>query len=180
MKKIPFDIKYRPEIESGKYKVTTRDGRPARIVCWDAKYEQPIVALVCYNDDVEDSEFYSAQGRWYMDGDESPNDLIIVTDEPEQSEFEAFVYRVTTNKCEWKRQAQKLLALAKQEIMQYFDFDDISCLELAAKEYAKKNSSRYCVTVKHQKEVLYRLYDLIGVDRDSLPVPYDEDDEAED
>lgn len=30
--KIKFDIKYRPEIESGKYKVITADGRNARTV----------------------------------------------------------------------------------------------------------------------------------------------------
>lgn len=45
MQKIPFDIKYRPEIESGKYKVKTNAGRPVRIICWDAKNEDPLVQL---------------------------------------------------------------------------------------------------------------------------------------
>lgn len=45
MQKIPFDIKYRPEIESGKYKVETNAGRPVRIICWDAKSEDPLVQL---------------------------------------------------------------------------------------------------------------------------------------
>ena len=32
-----FDIKYRPEIESGKYRVVTRRGEPVEILKWDAK-----------------------------------------------------------------------------------------------------------------------------------------------
>ena len=46
MEKIPFDIKYRPEIESGKYLVVTRDDRPVRIVCWDRKGAYPIIGLI--------------------------------------------------------------------------------------------------------------------------------------
>lgn len=45
MQKISFDIKYRPEIESGRYKVETNAGRPVRIICWDAKSEDPLVQL---------------------------------------------------------------------------------------------------------------------------------------
>lgn len=47
MAKIPFSIDYRPQIESGEYKVETRDDRPVRIICWDASYEDlPIVGLI--------------------------------------------------------------------------------------------------------------------------------------
>ena len=91
MKKIPFNIKYRPEIESGKYKVVTRDDRPVRILCWNAKGEQPIVGLVTeksgnelcyrfYEDGVAVDELVSdsdtlflivpklefKQGQWYL------------------------------------------------------------------------------------------------------------------
>ena len=45
-KRIPFDIKYRPEIEAGKYLVQTRDGKSVRIICWDAESHHPIVYLV--------------------------------------------------------------------------------------------------------------------------------------
>ena len=52
MAKIPFDIKYRPQIESGEYKVETRDGKPVRIICWDKKiiqtYENLIPLLFIY------------------------------------------------------------------------------------------------------------------------------------
>ena len=44
--KIPFDIKYRNEVVNGQYKVLTNDGREARILCWDAHEELPIVALI--------------------------------------------------------------------------------------------------------------------------------------
>lgn len=46
MTKIPFDIKYRPQIESGKYKVETGDKKQVRIICWNRKVNDfPIVAL---------------------------------------------------------------------------------------------------------------------------------------
>lgn len=46
-----FNIKYRSEIESGVYKVETRDGRSARIVCWDKNGDElyPVIALVKTN-----------------------------------------------------------------------------------------------------------------------------------
>lgn len=58
MKTIPFNIALRSEIQSkenkylGKYKVQTRSGKPARIICWDNKNPEfpiaglPIAALV--------------------------------------------------------------------------------------------------------------------------------------
>lgn len=47
--KVEFDIKYRPQIESGEYQVETNNGRKVRIICWDAvapDREQDIIALV--------------------------------------------------------------------------------------------------------------------------------------
>lgn len=32
MAKIPFDVKYRPQIESGEYRIETKDGRLVEIV----------------------------------------------------------------------------------------------------------------------------------------------------
>ena len=91
MKKIPFDIKFRPEIEAGKYKVVTEYGEPVRIICWDSKYhtDLPVIALV--NDgDGEDMIHLSKDGKTVFD-DEKPikNNLILVSDEPEElTEFE--------------------------------------------------------------------------------------------
>lgn len=85
--KIPFDIKYRDKIESGEYKVETRDGRPVRIVCYDRKYGYPIMALATEADGHEiyvNCNFDGRESRIY----EWPADLFIVTPEPEQSEDE--------------------------------------------------------------------------------------------
>lgn len=47
--KIPFDIKYRPEIESGRYKVVTGTGLPVEIVHWDLSLRRkPILAVISY------------------------------------------------------------------------------------------------------------------------------------
>ena len=42
--KIKFDMKYRREIESGKYKVVTADDRPVTIERWDMKGNSPVLA----------------------------------------------------------------------------------------------------------------------------------------
>ena len=44
-------------------KVVTRDGREVRIICTDAKQEQPIVALVTTNTK-EDVRCFYKNGRW--------------------------------------------------------------------------------------------------------------------
>lgn len=91
MKKIPFDIKYRPEIESGKYKVETATGEPCEIVKWNCRGDYPILAVI---DDghTDDASFYDENGE----GISGPlNSLYIVTDEPYYSM--EFVERV--NNC---------------------------------------------------------------------------------
>jgi len=78
--KIPFSIKYKAQIESGEYKVETRDGRPARIICWDACESKPIVAIVSGL-----VHQYAAHGYAnYLED----IDLFIITPEPELTEFE--------------------------------------------------------------------------------------------
>ena len=46
MKRIPFDLKYRSEIEDKQYHLETKDGKPVEIVKWDSNGLAPIVALV--------------------------------------------------------------------------------------------------------------------------------------
>ena len=60
-----FNIKYRPEIESGKYIVKTASGKKVRIICWDAvtQFNEPIVALVDY-DGKEVAVNYTKDGRY--------------------------------------------------------------------------------------------------------------------
>lgn len=63
---IPFNIKYRPQIESGEYKVRTASGKPARIVCWDMKtqWDSPIVALITDGDNLEYACTYRKDGLY--------------------------------------------------------------------------------------------------------------------
>ena len=47
MKKRVFDITYRAQVESGEYGLQTREGCPARIICWDRENDScPLVVLV--------------------------------------------------------------------------------------------------------------------------------------
>lgn len=61
--KIPFDIKYRPQIESGEFKVESEDGYPVRILCWDARnfYDWPIIGLY-FNGEVDVVIEYNIHG----------------------------------------------------------------------------------------------------------------------
>lgn len=89
MAKIPFDIKYRPEIEAGKFKVVTEYGERARIICWDSKYHAslPIIALVD-DGDGEDMIHFGADGKLSITGKLDGTILWIITDEPEPTEFQ--------------------------------------------------------------------------------------------
>lgn len=92
MPKIPFNIKFKPQIESGEYKVETRDGKPTRIVCWDLKGNEDffILALVEKNEK-EVSYCYPATGYCYCKAacdQEGKDDLFIITPEPELTEWQ--------------------------------------------------------------------------------------------
>ena len=51
-------------------KVVTRDGREVRIVCTDAKNEEPIIALVYNNIREEENVYtYNREGIFYKDND---------------------------------------------------------------------------------------------------------------
>lgn len=128
--KIQFDIKYRPQIESGEYKVETRDGRPARIICWDIEYYYPqykIGALI-KNDEGEDFFFLTEKGYFCIkeSGEcDSNNDLFIITPEEELTEFEQEVSDIVEY-CKKngkivadgyaKRHAKTLLYFAEKEL----------------------------------------------------------------
>lgn len=80
-RKIPFDIKYKPQIESGEYKVETRDGHEARIICWDACEDEPIVAVIS-----------GLVHQYALDGYANylrDNDLFIITPEEDSTESES-------------------------------------------------------------------------------------------
>lgn len=130
MSKIQFDIKYRSQIESGEYKVETRDGRKARIIHWDLNCTSPIVAVMDAHIDLpgEIVDVFSVSGRAF-DDIESPSDLFIVTPGPELSEFEdrlriicenavkeAYLSPCYTSEDFAKKHAAELFELAKKEL----------------------------------------------------------------
>ncbi len=59
--------------------IETRDGREARIICFDCLGAQPIVALI-KEGDYENSMHFSTKGRYYSTGEETNNDLVMVTE----------------------------------------------------------------------------------------------------
>ena len=127
MRRINFDIKYRPEIESGRYKVQTRDGKPARVILWDALGPFPIIALVSFGDE-EGPYSYTKDGKSSTYNMNSWGDLFILTDEPELTPFEEAVKQLMqivsaygspdyVEDSDVKDRAKRLLDLAKKEIL---------------------------------------------------------------
>lgn len=134
MAKIPFDIKYRPQIESGEYRVETKAGCPVRIVCWDMACELPILGLVLLNDEKaeEMAVGFTNEGANLL-GEPLYDSLFLVTPEPELSEFEKACMKLYNEGRDdglsgdklsnesIKESASELLALAKKEIGTTFD-----------------------------------------------------------
>lgn len=89
--KIPFDIKYRPQIESGEYKVETRDGRSVRIICWDRVAKENTdddlnICVLVPEDNGEGVYYYHQSGKKWVSDERF--DLFLITPEPELNEFE--------------------------------------------------------------------------------------------
>lgn len=63
MVKVPFDIELAKKITNGtkEGRIVTREGRSARVICWDRKGKFPIMALI-ENGDNEGYQYYYADG----------------------------------------------------------------------------------------------------------------------
>ena len=74
-------------------KVVTRDGKPVRILCTDAKGYYPIVGLINYphSGEREVPENYTENGSCYIDNDESSSDLFFA---PKQGEGWVNIYKI--------------------------------------------------------------------------------------
>ena len=129
-KRIPFDIKYRPQIESGEYRVETRDGRPVRIICWDCNNYNPIIALAdetgMWNGEKKECMIsFGTSGSTTLTGI-SQDDPFVVIPEEELTDFEnAFGQAMMEapepeEKKEWypflKEKSSELLSLARKQI----------------------------------------------------------------
>ena len=95
--KIPFDIKHRQQIESGKYKVETNEGASVRIICWDAKgsqREDDIIALVGSTLGSENIQRYDYTGHLIADSARvGRKDLVLVTEEFDSTDVERAIAR---------------------------------------------------------------------------------------
>lgn len=71
----PFDLEAAKRGEP----VCTRDGRPARIVCWDraGNPDYPLVILVLNDMGNEEAHLMSENGSFYFNADLSPFDLFM-------------------------------------------------------------------------------------------------------
>ena len=96
MTKIPFNIKYRTQIESGEYTVVTREDCPVEIRIWDLKGDFPIVGV--YYDDKNNRDTavqVTAEGRCSVtSGEEYCDDFFIIIDKQELTEFEYAVQEI--------------------------------------------------------------------------------------
>ena len=138
--KIPFDIKFRPQIESGEYKIVTTKGQSVRIICWDRNTTYwKLVALVLAPDGKTENPF-----TYDINGNESDGcmhnhefDLFIITPEEGLTEFESklkYIVDNLTNNITYrnvmkerfnrgdedeqiKEYASELLAFARKEIV---------------------------------------------------------------
>ena len=74
----PFDFE---AAKQGK-PVCTRNGRKARIICFDAEGEHPIIALV--TDGVQESPYnYTKEGYYHTEGVETMADLMMLPEKKE-------------------------------------------------------------------------------------------------
>ena len=89
MKKIPFSIAYRPQVESGEYKVVTRENRPVEIKIWDLKGDFPIVGVYYDEKNNRDTAVQvTVDGRCSIKPDDDYcDDFFIITSKSEITEF---------------------------------------------------------------------------------------------
>lgn len=90
MAKIPFDIKYRPQIESGEYKVILDCGVEAEILAWDKPGEYPIVCMAEKEGAIPFRTNSNGIAYHYPEGS-NYSDLFIITPEPELTDCQKFI-----------------------------------------------------------------------------------------
>lgn len=121
---LPFDAEKLKK--NSKYRVVTRSGRNARIICWDSKFiyekkNHPVLALVENYGGGEDAYHYDMDGKYYgRYSSDSDYDLFMVSDdEMELNDWEDAVqklmlkeYPYGVNMKELKKVSRELLELS--------------------------------------------------------------------
>lgn len=133
MAKIPFSIDYKPQIESGEYKVETFSGYPVTIYRWDFDdgTQTPIMGSYVFEDGKEYVGAWNDEGHFDL---MSPNDLdlFIVTPEEELTDLEKAVGYALTD--------YQLLPRDKDGIANIHDI----------KEFTKKKAAELLVIAKEE------------------------------
>lgn len=123
MKTIPFDIKYWPEIESGKYKLVNSEGKNVTVLDWEFHRgdSKVLIVKIARANGYEDAVLYTHDGKRIS---QIEDHLSIVTDEPEGlTEFEkevqvaSFLEIHPSDVDAIKEQAAHLLELARKELI---------------------------------------------------------------
>lgn len=130
-KKIPFDIKYKPQLQAQKYEAVTEGNLPVEILKWDAGGSFPIVAIIKLGDGSVEPRLFDENGR--RSGNLSDDFLslyLLVDRDPEFTELEEKLiefrnktplisvdFRENKGKAIIKQYAKEILSLASKEIM---------------------------------------------------------------
>ena len=138
--KVPFEVNLAKEISNGtkEGKVVTRDDGNARIICWDAEGDQPIIALIKYHDKEYPHSFY--QNGSLHDGDSLNGDLMLEI--PEHMTFKDGDVVVT----------EDLIVVIRNPKM-----DDLNgfCFRLYVAYNCKKKNLLYCADFINQEKVRF-------------------------
>ena len=135
MAKIPFSIDFRPQIESGEYKLETECGRPVSIMDWewvDRNEKKCLAVKVLMDEGFNIGYLFDYDGKRHsIFPSDSDSDLFIITPELELSEFEKKLsdvvgYAISLSVAEpqkptsefVKEYAAELLALARKELVE--------------------------------------------------------------
>ena len=153
MAKIPFEIKFRPQIESGEYKVETRDGRPVEIISFELTDTNgcPIAAKfrLCAGTPVV--YLFDENGKYRGEG-ASDYDIFIITPEPELTEWQrsisACLQKHGLLDCGAadriaKESAAELLELARKEVL-----NDLPRWKKIKEVTTKRTEGDHCVTTE--------------------------------
>lgn len=133
--KIPFSIEYRPQIESGEYKVETELGNPAIVMDWEWNNNgEKCLAVKIPGHGKDSGLLYNYNGKKAGFFPEEGGDLLIVTPEPELTEFEKALesfYNHHLQVCTYDNQgtvedslhdgASKLLSIARKQLQPEID-----------------------------------------------------------
>lgn len=172
--RVPFEIELAKRIQSGESegRIVTRDGRNARVICWDRQHKRPIISLIVW-DDIEEIRSAFINGKM----DENREDFYdLMLEIPEYMTFkDGDILYVKVNNDNWYVFIYRDNGKDKTFFYAAFDNDgtlfieknritsndDISELRLATEEekqkliYALKSSSN-----DYAKEYLKRFFGI--------------------